>query len=459
MSSAGEEARKKLFRKKKIEKAMEYAFDNDLANFRKTLEDVRDGIDVPLDPAANAANKKEDSFLGEAACGNAVDVVKFCLGKGALVNSVGQQSRTPLQRALLNDALEVVPLLLAAGADIRLLFPQERDAATGEIAIYRDYDPAEIDGLECSNDAKKLLKGWDFAKTLALLQTNAQQQDAAAVAQRQQAEATQQQYQSKQDLLRQQLADTKAGYKAALDRREARLREYDHQKQAGKTHGLETLDALIQESVAEVDTLAMKITQLEHELRGSEAKLREHVVSMQGGIKYNMEIGIGMLEDVIFADAGGAMLKAGKTIPLVVDPSGNALTFLTYRSALLVDIANSHHMHPSQIVLNVLGCLRFGKPFVVNFRDKPLPETLASFEAKCEAAHPGLFRALMAKTVKDPAYYTAMITPEVEKENNALNVKTFTPTFTEKFTMTILTSLPFPDEAAMAPFYSVRVTQ
>jgi hypothetical protein len=457
--SAGDEARKKLLRKKKIEKAMEAAFDNDLANFRKILEDARDGIDVPLEPSANAANKKEDSFLGEAACGNAVDVVRYCLGKGATVNSIGQQSRTPLQRALLNDSLDVVPLLLEAGADIRLLFPQERDAATGEITAYRQYDASEIDGLECSEEAKKILRAWDFAKTLALLQANGALQAAAATAKHEAEVLAQVQFQSKSDKLREQLVEARAAYKTALERREQRIVEYDTQKCAGNTHGLATLDTLIQESMSEVEQISMRIAQLEHDLRHSEAKLREHEVSMKGGIQYNTEIGIGMLEDVIFADVGGSMAKSGKKIPLVVDPSGNALTFLTYRSALLVDVANSHHMHPKQMILNVLGCLRFGKPFVVNFRDKPLADTVAVFQAKCEAAHPGLFKALMDKSVKEPSFFSKMITPEVEKENGELSVRTFTPTFTEKFTMTIITNQPFPEEAAMEPFYTVHVTQ
>ena len=458
MSNAGDEVRKKLLRKKKVESAMEAAFDNDIKNFRRLLEDVRDGIDVPLEPVPNAANKKEDSFLGEAACGNAVDVVKYLLEKGALVNSVGQQARTPLQRALLNDALDVVPLLLEAGADLRLLFPQERDATSGDV-VFREYDPAELDGLECSEDAKKILKGWDFAKTLVLLQANSSKADAAASAKQEEAATVQVAFQSKTELLKSHLAEARETYKTALARREQRILEYDTQKCAGNTMGLETLDVLIKESMAEVDAAARKIALLEHDLRQSEAKLREHEVAMKGGIKFNVEIGIGMLEDVLFADVGGSIAKSGKTTPLVVDPSGNALTFLTYRSALLVDVANSHHMHPKQMVLNVLGCLRFGKPFVVNFRDKPLAETLALFQQKCEAANPGLFKALIDRTVKEPAYFSKMITAEVEKENGELNPKTFTPTFTEKFTMTIITAQPFPDDVALEQFYSVHVVQ
>jgi hypothetical protein len=454
--SAGEEARKKLLRKKKVEQAMEAAFDDDLKTLRKVIEEVKDGIDVPIDPVLSQSGQKQDSFLGEAACGNAKECVEYLLSKGADVNWVGINNRTPLQRALHNSAAEVVPLLLEAGADMRLLFPQERDA-DGNI-VFREWDPNDLNSLDCEADIIEQLKKWDFGKTLKLLaqkSANAENQ-AAAKADEDQKKAAE--FKSAADVLKEEHDAVLEQYKAAILLREERIKEYDRSKCEGRLQVLDVAEGLIKQAEKQVEETKTKLSVLQQKLKSSEAKLREHQVAMQGGIKYDAEIGIAQLEDVIFADVGDHIQKSGRPVPLVIDPTGNGLTFLTYRNALLVDIANSHHMHPKQMLLNILGCLRFGKPLVVNLRDKTLQDALTTLKTKCEGAHAGLYDLLISKEVRHPQNYEKLITPEVEAENHELNKKRFTPVFTEKFVVAFLSQQPFPVEEDMKPFYTVFVS-
>lgn len=456
MSSAGDEARKKLLRRKKVEQAMEAAFDNDLAAFKKIIEDVRDGIDVPIDPVLNAAGTKQDSFLGEAACGDAMEVVEYCLQKGADVNWIGQNNRTPLQRALHVGAVSVVKPLLEAGADMRLLFPQPRNE-DGTVA-FRDWDPSDLDGLDCDEEILKILKSWDFNKTLTLLVAKDESARGAQQLKSSEDERRATEFKSAAATLQEEHDLVLAAYKAAVELREVRIKEYDSAKCEGRLHVLDVAESLIKQAEAQVADLKTKVSLVEQKLKATQAKQRQHQVAMQGGIKYDVEISIAQLEDVIFSDVGGHMALTNKVVPFVVDPTGNGLTFLTYRNALLVDIANSHHMHPQQMKLNILGCLRFGKPLLINLRDKPLVEALAILKAKCDGCHPLLYQWLIVeKSIKTPAKYEALIDDSILAENAELNKKRFTPVFTEKFVVALMTQQPLPEEEAMSGFYTVFV--
>lgn len=458
MSSAGDEARKRILRKKKIEAAMEAAFDDDISTFRKIIEEVKDGIDVPIDPAPNKdASVKVDSFLGEAACGDAVEVVAYCLAKGADPNWVGQNNRTPLLRAILGGRTQVLKPLLEAGADMRLLFPQPRDAEDN--IQFREWDPADLNGLDADSDVIEVLKSWDFNRTLQILSAA---QGAKSSADAAKAEADKLQaanFKSATLNLKEAYDATLAEYKAAVSLREERIKEYDRAKCEGRLQVLDVAEGLIKQAEAKVEETKSKLSGLEVKLKASEAKERQHQVAMQGGIRYDIEVTIAQLEDVLIADVGGHMASKGKKVPLAIDPTSNGLTFLTYRNVLLVDIANSHHMHPKQIKLNVLGCLRFGKPLLINLRDKPLEEALATLKARCEAANSNLYQWLVVdKSIKDPRQYEQLIDDEVEADNAELNRKRFTPVFTEKFVVALISQQSLPDEVAMAPFYSILVT-
>jgi hypothetical protein len=268
----------------------------------------------------------------------------------------------------------------------------------------------------------------------------------------------QSEFKSAAQQLKEELDDAVRQYKQALGTRETRIKEYDTAKQEGRVAHLDIADQMIKKAAAEAEERRKHVSMLEQRLKSTEAKLREHTVTMQGGIKYDADIGIGQLEDVVFSDEGNHMKSSGKSVPLVVDPSGSGMTFLTYRSALVVDIGNSHHMHPRQMALNILGCLRFGKPLVINLRDKPLPIALQILQEKADAAHPGLYQQLVRKTIREPINYERLITEDIVRENKELDKKTFTPYFTERFVVVLMSQNKFPEEEAMSGFYTVHIS-
>lgn len=61
--------------------------------------------------------------------------------------------------------------------------------------------------------------------------------------------------------------------------------------------------------------------------------------------------GLGVLAD-------GSDLEATPRWPLVIDPSGQAATFLRYQDTNYVDAVNPDHLRPERIRLALLGALR-----------------------------------------------------------------------------------------------------
>lgn len=56
--------------------------------------------------------------------------------------------------------------------------------------------------------------------------------------------------------------------------------------------------------------------------------------------------------------ADGSDLEAAPRWPLVIDPSGQAATFLRYQDTNYVDAVNPDHLRPERIRLALLGALR-----------------------------------------------------------------------------------------------------
>lgn len=451
--STGDDARTRILRRKKVAQAMEAAFDNELDTFRRIVEEPTDGISVPLEPE----REREDSFLGEAACGNAVDVVEYLIGKNVNVNTVGAQNRTPLARACFNNAIEVIPTLLAAGADPRLLLPQERDPETGEV-VFREWDPAEARGLGVSEAIMDILRAWPIERTLTLLKQSAvKRADAVADAQAQEV-AKHEKLEENAASLRNLLVETQKALSDAVARREERIHTYDMCKCERRDNvDFAMLDSLIKESMRDVDQLKIRCDEIELRLKKAQAEVRTHAIELQGGMTFDMQSSLDQLEDVALHDVGGTIARSGKKARLIVDPAGTALTLLTYKSCTLVDIGNSHHMCAEQIVLNVLGCLRHGKPFVINIRDKELADALVTLRAKFDAVSRGLLDDVLSHAISDPAKYLHLVTDEIEAAHPSLTRKSFSPTFTEKFVCALITSQQYPDEAAAKQFYTVKL--
>lgn len=463
--SAGDEARKRILRRKHAENAMNAAFDNELDEVEDAFNKAAaDGVPLPVNPAPApdgvGAADREDSFLGEAACGNAVDVMKFLMERGADISYKGKHNRTPLQRALNNDGLDAARLLLEAGADPRLLVPQEREGPSDEYPngriLFHEWDPEEVNGLQCSAEAKKLLKGWDISKTLKLLRENEAGAVRKAAAEKE--EKAQAAVDAQQTVEARQAAYDAAlqAYRGAVQLREARIQEYDTCKCEGKTEGLDILDGMIKKAMEEAKAANVTLAECEHALKKAKKDMRVADAAAQGdtGRKYDFTIGLSQLEDVVM-DVGGVVAASGK-VCLLIDQTGNALTFLTYRSVTVVDIGNSHHMHAEQLRLGILGALRYGKPYIINLRNKDLPEAFMTLKERFEAVQPGVFQKLIKNEMTKPEHYKPLITDELVAAQPDLHHSKFKAGDTTRFKFVLITHEECPqDWEVLEQFFSV----
>jgi hypothetical protein len=474
-----DDARLKILRRKYQEKALEHAFDNELDEVKEAFDDAKAAkAPLPIDPVPpkqGSKAEKEDSVLGEAACGDAVDVVKWCLEHGAKVNYVGKFNRTPLHRAINNDAMNAAALLLEAGADPRLLLPQEREEPSDEFPsgriLFRDWDPAEVDGLQCSKETKAVLKAWDIKKTFALLDVadaGRAQQAAAETAEQQK---TAQQSASKLDDLKAKYDGAVAALKAAIERREARILEYDTLKCEGKSEDqLAPVLDLVKTSEDAAKECEFTVKRLEPAYRAARKEAHIAAAVARGDdpdAKYDLKVGLSQLEDIVSGEPGslvaGGDAEAGspsckKQCVLLIDRTGNALTFLTYRAVGISDLGNSHHMSPTQLRLGVIGGLRYGKPMVINMRNKELSEAFITCKARFDAAVPGMFAALIKDRARDPAVYKEWITEDVVAAHPEFEPRRFVASDTQRFRFLLLTHEECPqDWEVLGQFVSVLV--
>eukprot|EP00927_Polykrikos_kofoidii_P076893 TRINITY_DN73904_c0_g1_i1.p1 TRINITY_DN73904_c0_g1~~TRINITY_DN73904_c0_g1_i1.p1 ORF type:complete len:758 (-),score=186.80 TRINITY_DN73904_c0_g1_i1:49-2295(-) len=144
---AEREAKKKLDKeeKKRIAEAqkaaaLEAAFDGDAEALMKMFDE---GIEL------ETCDQHGTTLLSEASGGGAVDLVNLLLGAGADPNSLGRYRRTPLWRAAYAGSADAVKALLRGGGD-----PRECD----EIA----QKPVDITP---NKDAKNYLLSWDTSST------------------------------------------------------------------------------------------------------------------------------------------------------------------------------------------------------------------------------------------------------------------------------------------------------
>jgi hypothetical protein len=173
---------------------------------------------------------------------------------------------------------------------------------------------------------------------------------------------------------------------------------------------------------------------------------------------YDVEVGLGQLEDVVLSDVGDVVRDSGR-VCLVVDQSGDALRLLSYKPVIILDVGNSHHMQPEQLRLSLLGALRYGKPLLVNLRDRELSEAFALVRGRFEQLAAGLFAKVMSRAVRHKEHFKPLVTEAVEAAHPELMHERLVPVFTEKFAFRLLTHETAPPDAELLKnFYTVACT-
>lgn len=92
--------------------------------------------------------------------------------------------------------------------------------------------------------------------------------------------------------------------------------------------------------------------------------------------------------------------------PLVMDPSGNVVTFLKYRDVNLLDASSSALMSPEPIRKALIGSLRYGKPLVVDMGQADLFENCVK---QFDAVEAGLMASVLDKSIIQEEKYSKLI--------------------------------------------------
>ncbi|XP_050001030.1 IQ motif and ankyrin repeat domain-containing protein 1 [Alexandromys fortis] len=400
---AAERARREELQRRR--RLLEAAFEGDLGEIRAVLKEVdqlltREGVGHDEAGKAQRLQRRvatvecEDSHgntpLSEAAAGGQPLAIQLLAELGASPNSKGAFGRTPLYRAAFGGHLEAVEVLLKLGADPRVYAD---DGST----------PEQVASLAA---VASVLQSWDLSLTEAMLQNmEAEQQRRAQEAQKhKEAEA------NRINLKVQQLAKEQQRCHKELQQAycelNRRIMEHDkcERKCMGKTEL--TLQA-IKDAEAQVDRLRQEAQKAEETLAMARLELREQTQEEEETAAPGLKCKVTELHDVLMKDVGDRIRADGRW-PLVIDPSGQAATFLRYQDTNYVDTVNPEHLRPESIRLALLGALRYGKPLVFDLREVNL---FPAVQQQLDAVQPGLAQALLSRGLLAQEGYLSLLRP------------------------------------------------
>ncbi|XP_019513407.1 PREDICTED: putative IQ motif and ankyrin repeat domain-containing protein LOC642574 homolog isoform X4 [Hipposideros armiger] len=166
-----------------------------------------------------------------------------------------------------------------------------------------------------------------------------------------------------------------------------------------------TLQA-IQDAEAQVDRLRQEAQKAEETLATARLELREQTQEGEEEAP-GMKCQVTELHDVLMKDVGDRIRADGRW-PLIIDPSGQAATFLRYQDTNYLDTVNPEHMRPERIRLALLGALRYGKPLVFDLREVDLFPVV---QQQLEAVQLGLAQELLSCRLLEQDRYLSLLRP------------------------------------------------
>ncbi|KAL4842196.1 hypothetical protein H8958_002840, partial [Nasalis larvatus] len=290
---------------------------------------------------------------------------------------LGAFGRTPLYRAAFGGHLAAVEVLLKLGADPRVY---SEDGNT----------PEQVASLDT---VASVLRSWDLSLTEAMLQNmEAEQQRRAQEAQRHKEAEAKRMTLRIQQLAREQQQCHKELQQAYCEL-SRRIAEHDQCEWRCMDKTKLTLQA-IRDAEAQVDRLRQEAQKAEEALAMARLELREQTQEGEEEAP-GLKCQVTELHDVLMKDVGDRIRADGRSVfwarcgrfgvwtdssdlmgvprwPLVIDPSGQAATFLRYQDTNYVDTVNPEHLKPERLRLALLGALRYGKPLVFDLREVDL---------------------------------------------------------------------------------------
>ncbi|XP_051872424.1 IQ motif and ankyrin repeat domain-containing protein 1-like [Pristis pectinata] len=443
------ERRRRQEEQKRRNRMLEAAFEGDVDEMQSILKeiselDTEDG--VAFDRMGQVLRRRHqldmvdctdahgNTPLSEAAGGGHPSAIKYLIEKGADPNSKGAYGRTPLYRAAFGGHVAAVQTLLQSGADPQL------HAEDGMM-------PAEV---ASTDSTVRILQDWDISTTVVLrekMETEVQRRREAEKLQKQE-EADRIQNQLSQ--IMKELSQYQHELQKAYCELHKRINEHDKcvSKDMSNTnitlqavHDAEELVAAKRKAVAKAEEkLSLAKLQLREELQ-KEASLSD----LKGTLCHIRE-----LDDVLLKDVGDKIKQDGRW-PLVIDPSGQASTFLRYRDTNFHDALNPGHMKPEVLRLGLLGAIRFGKMLVIDMMEVNMFHVVTTVFDQIQA---GLMDTLLNKELLQSDRFLSLIRqgdgPEYSRNE-------FSPSRVEKFQLVLLTKLQNLPRELLSAFYPIQI--
>ncbi|XP_063525272.1 IQ motif and ankyrin repeat domain-containing protein 1 isoform X4 [Pongo pygmaeus] len=368
----------------------------------------------------------------------------------------GAFGRTPLYRAAFGGHLAAVEVLLKLGADPRVY---AEDGST----------PEQVASLDT---VVSVLRSWDLSLTEAMLQNmEAEQQRRAQEAQRHKEAEAERMTLKVQQLAREQ-QQCHEELQQAYCELSRRISEHDQCEWRCMDKTKLTLQA-IKDAEAQVDRLRQEAQKAEEALAMARLELREQTQAEEEE-EPGLKCQVTELHDVLMKDVGNRIRADGRSVlrvrrgrfgvwtnssdlmgvprwPLVIDPSGQAATFLRYQDTNYVDTVNPEHLRPERMRLALLGALRYGKPLVFDLREVDLFPVV---QRQLEAVQPGLAQALLSRGLLERERYLSLLRPTDGPEYSPTQ---FQEQRLEHFRLFFVTKVQWPPAEQLQVLLPVRV--
>ncbi|KYO28577.1 putative IQ motif and ankyrin repeat domain-containing LOC642574-like protein [Alligator mississippiensis] len=371
--------------------------------------------------------------LSEAAGGGHAHAIKMLIENGADPNSKGAFGRTPLYRAAFGGHLAAVEMLLPYGADPRIYAD---DGNTPE-------QVASLDGLVT------IFQSWDISLTEMMLQRMESEQQRRALQEKKLKDAeTHRMNEEVEQLVKEQERCNQELQQAYLELNR-RITEHDkcQRKQMGNR---EVTLQVIHDAEELVETLRLAAEKAEEKLSLTRLRLREQTLEGAGSEFHGLKCSVQELDDVLLKDVGEKICMDGRW-PLIIDPSGQAATFLRYRDTNYLNTLNPNHMNPETVRLALLGAIRYGKPVVFDMMEVNMFDAV---KRQLEGIAPGLAEAVLSRQIMQNERYLclARATDGPEYSRTA-----FQEARTKKFKLFVVTKCHHPPEELLQQLLPIQV--
>ncbi|XP_067091813.1 IQ motif and ankyrin repeat domain-containing protein 1-like [Osmerus mordax] len=381
----------------------------------------------------NITDANGNTAVSEAGAGGQPEVITLLVKRGADVNTQGAFGRTPIFRAAFGGHLAAVQTLLQLGADPRIYAD---DGST----------PAQVASGEA---LVSILEGWDLSITDCMLKKMREKQQRSTEEEQKLKEAETDCLTGEVEQLQKKYERSQREAQKANVELNKRITEHNKCQRKGMEQAKVTLQV-----VHDTEDVFMK-TQMAAQLAADQLSLAKLTLREHSGGDAVVARGrtcclVRDLNDVLLKDVGDKIKQDGRW-PLLVDPSGQAATFLRYRDTNYLDAMNPENMQPEKLRMALLGAIRFGKHLVINMMEVDLFETVKS---QLEDVKPGLSAQLMNKELLQEERYLSL----VQSSDGPQYAKTeFRLDWIEKFRLVLVTKQRHPSDFLLTAFYPIEV--